>query len=234
MLCYNELILFHRQKGSDIMKSLFTRISKQKLIVLCGIWLLAVCGGLFFSLRSITPVILASSVNSAAPRYITLTPGDVLTQDFSVPEGTLKNISLIVAYDPAQAEDTLIRISVLHGDTPVMEQPLPLIAMPSSSFFSFSVEEKAASEGRYTLLIENASDSSGHSFSVPYTATPNLSNSDFEDFSVNDAPQSGKILCATQYITGYSYYPACCIIFCFFLGGVILSILLLRCSSHRQ
>ena len=216
------------------MKSLFARISKKQLIVLCAIWLLAVCGGLFFGLRSISPFISGASVTSAAPQYITLMPGDVLTQEFSVPEGTLKDVSLIVDYDPAQAEDTQIQVSVLQGDTPVMEQPLPIAAMPASAFFSFSVEEKAAAEGKYTLRIENISEVTGHSFSVPYTATPNLSNSDFENFSVNGTPQSGKILCAEQYVTGYSYYPACCIVFCFLLGGFLLSVLLLRRSSHRQ
>lgn len=234
MLCYNKLKSLYRQKGSSIMKSLFDRISKQNFIILCGIWLLAICGGLFFGLRSISPIFSASSVNSTAPRYLTLMPGDVLEQEFSIPESTLKNVSVIVDYDSTQAEDTGIRVSVLHGDTPVMEQPLPIAAIPASAFFPFSVEEKAAAEGRYTLRIENISESIGHGFSVPYTTTPNLSTSAFDNFSVNGVLQSGKILCAEQYVTGYSYYPACCIIFCFLLGGFLLSVLLLRRTSHRQ
>lgn len=216
------------------MKSLFSRISKLQLIALCAIWLLAICGGLFFGLRSISPFLSGASVTSSVPQYLILMPGDILTQEFSVPEGTLKDVSLIVNYDPAQAEDTSIQVSVLRDDTPVMEQPLPIAAIPASAFFSFSVEEKAVAEGRYTLRIENISESIGHGFSVPYTTTPNLSTSAFDNFSVNGVLQSGKILCAEQYVTGYSYYPACCIIFCFLLSGFLLSVLLLRRTSHRQ
>ncbi len=220
------------------MKSLFSHsstISKWKATAVCGIWLVVICGILYFAPRSISPEISASSVNAVQPDSLTLMPGDVLTQQFTVPKGALKNLSLIVTYDdPVQAADTQLLVSVLRNDTAVMEQPLPLSAIPSASFFTFSIEEKEAFPAAYTLRIENLSEASGYSISIPYTTVPNLATSDFSQFCINGAQASGKLLCAIQYVTGYSYYTACCIAFCFFLGGLIFSTLLLRSPSDRQ
>lgn len=226
---------FRQQKGIWIpMRSFFTHLSKLTICLLCVIWIAVIAGILLLVPGSITPLFSGSIVNSAYPDTVTLSPGDVLTQELTVPEGTLENISLAFSYDPEQAQDAQVLISVLSEDTVVMEQPLPLTAIPPSSFFTFSVVDRENPEAVYTVRIENTSEAPDQTFSVPYTTTPNLSTASFSDFSVNGLPHTGKISCGMQYLTGYAVYPACCIVFCCLLSGLILSTLLLHRSSHRQ
>lgn len=216
------------------MKTLFSRFSKLYLLLFCILWIAVITGMLYFVPAGISPVSSVSTVNSAHPGEVILAPGDVLTQEFTIPEGSLDSLSLVLDYDPEQAADSQVLISVLQKDTVVMEQQLPLSAVAPSCFFSLAIREDVPSKDPYTFRIENISEDPSGCFSVPYTDTPNLNTSGFSNLSVNAVPQSGKALCSVEYTTGYTIYTACCIAFCFLLGGIILSALLLRLTSHRQ
>ena len=216
------------------MKAFFSRLSKLDILLSVILWIAVIAGIYFLAPKGISPVSDSCGVNATYPEEAVLRPGDVLTEEVTLPEGSMENLSLAFDYDPEQISDAQVVISAFYGDSLILEQALSVSAIPSKNFITFAAVGGTDSNVPYTICVENTSADPGENFSVLYTATPNLRNAGFSDFSVNGNPQTGKILCNIQYRTGYRIYPAICIAFCLLLAGLILNTLLLRRSSHRQ
>lgn len=191
----------------------------------CIIWTLAICMMAFIFYKKITPVYTQEYLNSVLPfNTPELNPGDSVSQSFRSSLDHLYSVGVAISYHDDLPEDASVLIQVLAGDELIVEQSLGIRYCPNSSFCTLVTDLQDCQDKTITIHVENTSPSTENAvFSLLATDKNFLYLDSTDNYLLNGKEQNARLLFASSYITGYSFYRALTYSFWVLLAALIAS-----------
>lgn len=204
-----------------------------RIWIQCIIWISAVCALVFVFYKKVTPIYTQECLNSVYP-YNTppIKPGESASLSFRASYDHLYSVGVAISYRDDIPDDTLVLIQVLSGETLIVEQTLSIWYCPESGFCTLLTDLHDCQGDTITIRVENASQGSDNAaFSLLATDKSYLYLDNADNYLQNGEEQNARLLFASSYLTGYSYYRALTCSFWVFLIALIASGLASRLCS---